>query len=194
MNPHEVGVFFDRDGTINVDLDYLSDPEKLRLIPGAADAIKEANELGVRVFVITNQSGVARGLYTEQDVHTVHRRLQQVLRQAGARIDALFYCPHHPDYGNPPYRKECSCRKPKIGMLKEAEKSFGIDLKASFVVGDKCTDVETGKNAGCGTVLVLTGYGTAEAAECGAKADHVARDIYEAWKHIRHIIEHRFHG
>ena len=91
MNPHEVGVFFDRDGTINVDLDYLSDPKKLLLIPGAVEAIKEANSLGVRVFVITNQSGVARGLYTEKDVHAVHRRLQEVLSQSGARIDALFY-------------------------------------------------------------------------------------------------------
>lgn len=193
MDPHEVGVFFDRDGTINVDLDYLSDPEKLRLIPGAVEAIKEANDLGVRVFVITNQSGVARGLYTEKDVQAVHHRLEQVLNRSGARIDALFYCPHHPDYGVPPYRKVCSCRKPKTGMLKEAEKSFGIDLKASFVVGDKCTDIATGRAAGCGTVLVLTGYGAAEVAECGTQSDFVAKDIYDAWKHIRHIIEHRIH-
>src|SRR3990172_8205760 len=99
LNPHEVGIFFDRDGTINVDLDYLSDPEQLQLIPGAVDAIKEANDLGVRVFVITNQSGVARGLYDEKDVRAVHSRLQEVLKLSGAHIDALFYCPHHPDYG-----------------------------------------------------------------------------------------------
>ncbi len=194
MHPHEVGVFFDRDGTINVDLDYLSDPDKLQLIPGAAEAIKEANDLGVRVFVITNQSGVARGLYSESDVQSVHERLKNVLSQSGARIDALFYCPHHPDYGIPPYRKVCTCRKPKTGMLKEAEKAFGIDLNASFVVGDKCTDIETGRNAGCGTVLVLTGYGSTEVDECRSQSDYVARDIYDAWKHIRHTIERRTHG
>lgn len=193
MNPHEVGVFFDRDGTINVDLDYLSDPKKLKLIPGAVEAIKEANDLGVRVFVITNQSGVARGLYDEKDVQAVHHRLQEVLKQYGARIDALFYCPHHPNYGIPPYRKVCTCRKPNTGMLKEAQKSFGINLKASFVVGDKCTDIETGRNAGCGTVLVLTGYWTTEAEECGKRSDYVARDIYDAWKHIKQTIERGIH-
>jgi D-glycero-D-manno-heptose 1,7-bisphosphate phosphatase len=194
VNPQEAGIFFDRDGTINVDLDYISDPEKLQLIPGAVEAIKEANALGVRVFVITNQSGVARGLYSEKDVRAVHSRLRKVLKRSGAHIDAIFYCPHHPDYGLPPYRKVCTCRKPSTGMLKEAERSFGIDLKASFVVGDKCTDIETGRNAGCGTVLVLTGYGATEAEECARRSDYVARDIYDAWKHIRHTIERRTYG
>ncbi len=193
MKPQEVGVFFDRDGTINVDLDYLADPDKLQLIPGAAKAIKEANELGVRVFVITNQSGVARGLYREEDVLAVHHRLERVLKDSGARIDALFYCPHHPDYGIAPYRKVCKCRKPSTGMLREAQKSFGIDLRASFVVGDKCTDVKTGKNAGCGTVLVLTGYGATESDDCGAEADFVAQDIYDAWKYIKRKVRKQIH-
>lgn len=193
MNPDRLGVFFDRDGTINVDLDYLSDPDELELIPGAARAIREANDLGVKVFVITNQSGVARGLYSEKDVLAVHARLARVLMQAGARIDAFFYCPHHPDFGIAPYRKVCTCRKPNTGMLEKARKAFGLDLRASFVVGDKCSDIQTGRKAGCGTVLVLTGYGATEVEECGTMADHVADNVYEAWKFIRREVVQKLH-
>jgi D-glycero-D-manno-heptose 1,7-bisphosphate phosphatase len=193
---NQVGIFFDRDGTINVDLDYLSDPDNLQLLPGAAQAIHEANEFGVRVFVITNQSGVARGLYSESDVVAVNARLQAVLRKQGAFIDAVYYCPHHPTYGNPPYRKDCNCRKPKPGMIEQARDEYGINLHESFVVGDKCTDVQAGKRAGCGTVLVLTGYGSTEVEDCGkdAAVDHVADTIYDAWRHIRARIEERSHG
>ncbi|MBI2620091.1 MAG: D-glycero-beta-D-manno-heptose 1,7-bisphosphate 7-phosphatase [Ignavibacteriales bacterium] len=187
----EVGIFFDRDGTINVELDYISDPDKLELVPGAAKAIREANEFGVKVFVITNQSGVARGLYTEHDVEAVHTRLRKTLADHGAHLDAIYYCPHHPEYGTPAYRKVCTCRKPKTGMLQEARKSFRIDLSKSYVVGDKCTDIEAGRTAHCGTVLVLTGYGAAEAEDCGKAggADHVAKDIYAAWHYIRKNID-----
>lgn len=182
---HErVGIFLDRDGTVNVDRDYLSDPDRLELIPGAADAIREANAFGVRVFVITNQSGVARGLYTERDVVAVHRRLEELLERQGAHLDAIYYCPHHPEVGTAAYRKVCTCRKPKTGMLIQARDSFDLDLAKSFVVGDKCTDVLTGHQAGCGTVLVQTGYGSLESEECDS-ADHVARDVYEAWRYIR---------
>ena len=195
MKRNQVGIFFDRDGTINVDLDYLSDPDKLQLLPGAAQAIHEANEFGVRVFVITNQSGVARGLYSESDVIAVHERLRSILRRQGAFIDEIYYCPHHPTYGIPPYRKVCNCRKPKTGMLEQARRSYSIDLEASFVVGDKCTDIETGKRAGCGTVLVLTGYGVTEVGDCGKHptVDHVAETIYDAWRHIRAQVETRIH-
>lgn len=195
MKRDQVGIFFDRDGTINVDLDYLSDPDKLQLLPGAARAIHEANKFGVRVFVITNQSGVARGLYTESDVIAVNERMQQMLRRQDAFLDAVYFCPHHPTYGSPPYRKVCNCRKPKTGMLDQARLEHGIDLHASFVVGDKCTDIQAGKHAGCGTVLVLTGYGATEVEDCGKNStvDHVANTIYDAWRHIRAILEKRIH-
>lgn len=188
-----VGIFLDRDGTINVDLDYLSDPEKLELIPGAVEAIKEANEFGVKVFVITNQSGVARELYSEGDVEAVHARLRETLSRRGAHLDEIYYCPHHPAYGTVAYRKVCTCRKPKTGMLLQARDSFGIDLSKSYVVGDKCTDIETGRNAGCGTVLVLTGYGAVEAEECGENGgpDHIAKDVYAAWQYIKKNMEQR---
>lgn len=190
MKLAEVGVFFDRDGTINTEVDYLSRPEDLQLIPDAAKAIREANRLGVKVFVITNQSGIARGLLTENDLVRVHKRLEQLLARHDARLDGIYYCPHHPDYGEPQYRKTCNCRKPKTGMLKQAARKFGVDLKASYVVGDRCVDMMAGERAGCGTVLVLTGYGATEQEECvsSARVNHVAPNIYAAWKYIKHRI------
>lgn len=182
-------LFLDRDGTINVEAEYLSDPDRVELIPGSAEAIREANEAGIRVIVITNQSGVARGLHSEADVLAVHRRLEELLAAHRARLDALYYCPHHPDVGSPPYRKVCNCRKPKTGMLEQAAKSHGIDLASSFVVGDKCSDIEAGRNARCGTVLVLTGYGRIESGLC--RPDHVADNLYAAWHHIRGILQSR---
>jgi D-glycero-D-manno-heptose 1,7-bisphosphate phosphatase len=112
-----VGIFFDRDGTINTEVDFLRRPDELELIPKAAQAIREANSLGLKVFVITNQSGVARGLLTEADLGTVHDRLHTLLNSQGVRIDAIYYCPHHLDFEKPPYNILCDCRKPDIGML-----------------------------------------------------------------------------
>ncbi len=193
MKLNDVGIFFDRDGTINVDADYLSDPDDLELIPGAVEAIRDANRLGVKAFVITNQSGVARGLYSEKDVRSVHHRMARLLAREGAHIDAYYYCPHHPEYGKAPYRKACDCRKPKTGMLMQARSEFGIDLASSFVVGDKCTDLQAGRAAGCSTVLVLTGYGPTEVDECrnAGAVDMVTRDIGEAWNAIKDRIEKR---
>jgi D-glycero-D-manno-heptose 1,7-bisphosphate phosphatase len=187
VSPLNAGLFLDRDGTINVERGYLADPNDVELLPGAADAIRAANEFGVPVIIITNQAGVARGFHSEEAVVSVNERLKQLLNEQGARIDAVYYCPHHPEAGNPPYRIVCTCRKPGTGMLEMAEKSLGINLAASYVVGDKCSDIETGKNGGCGTVLVLTGYGRTELARCkGAKTpDHVAENLGEAWEYIR---------
>ncbi|MEX2117454.1 MAG: HAD family hydrolase [Bacteroidota bacterium] len=193
MSPLNAGLFLDRDGTINVDRGYLADPDGVELLPGAAKAIRAANEFGLPVIIITNQAGVARGLHSEADVVSVHARLKELLSEQGARIDAIYYCPHHPEVGNPPYRIVCNCRKPKTGMLKMAEKSLGINLATSFVVGDKCSDVETGKNAGCGTVLVLTGYGRSEVERCtGNNApDHVAEGLPGAWEFIKESLTRR---
>lgn len=188
---NSVGLFIDRDGTINTEVDFLTRPEDLQLIPNAAEAIREANRLGIKVIVITNQSGIARGLMSEEDVHAVHRKLEKLLAERGARIDAIFYCPHHPDYGTPQYRQECTCRKPKTGMLERAAKEFNLDLRSSFVVGDRWVDMKAGEQAGCGTILVLTGYGTVEREECEktTRIDHVAQDLYTAWEYIKHRLQ-----
>ncbi|MEK6755163.1 MAG: HAD family hydrolase [Bacteroidota bacterium] len=193
MKVEQVGIFFDRDGTLNTEVDFLSRPEELQLIPHAAQAIREANEFGVRVFIITNQSGIARGLLTEADLAAVHKRLLTLLAREGARVDAIYYCPHHPGYGTPKYRKVCSCRKPKTGMLKRGAKEFGVRLRDSFVIGDRCIDMQAGKAAGCGTALVLTGYGSVERDEClkNGNVDHVADHVYDAWRQIRTTLTRR---
>ena len=193
MSPLNAGLFLDRDGTINVERGYLVDPDGVELLPGAAKAIRAANEFGLPVIITTNQAGVARGLHSEADVVSVNGRLKELLSEQGARIDAIYFCPHHPEVGNPPYRIVCTCRKPKTGMLKMAEKTLGINLASSFVVGDKCSDIETGKNAGCGTVLVLTGYGRFEMENCKGNnvPDHVAEDLPDAWEYIKESLIRR---
>ncbi|MEX1140454.1 MAG: HAD family hydrolase [Bacteroidota bacterium] len=193
MSPLNAGLFLDRDGTINVERGYLADPQAVELLPGAASAIRAANEFGLPVIIITNQAGVARGFHSEAAVVSVNERLKQLLGEQGARIDAIYYCPHHPEAENPPYRIVCNCRKPKTGMLTMAEKSLGINLASSFVVGDKCSDIETGKNAGCRTVLVLTGYGRTEVEQCKGKdsPDHVAENLFEAWEFIKEVLTRR---
>ncbi len=193
MRRNEVGIFFDRDGTINTEVDFLTHPEELELIPNAARAIHEANAYGVKVFVITNQSGIARGLLTEEDLRRIHHRFLTLLAECGARVDGIYYCPHHPDYGVPPYRRVCRCRKPGTGMLDRAAREHGIVLNASFVVGDRCNDILAGKSANCGTVLVLTGYGAAERDECfsATPLDHVAADAYAAWRYIKKQLDKR---
>jgi D-glycero-D-manno-heptose 1,7-bisphosphate phosphatase len=192
----QVGLFFDRDGTLNTELDFLSRPEELQLIPNAARAIREANEFGVKVFVITNQSGIARGLFTETDLAAIHHRLVSMLTREGARIDAIYFCPHHPDYGKTPYKRNCSCRKPKPGMLRKARSEHGVRLSQSFVIGDRCIDMQAGRAAGCRTALVLTGYGAVEREEClrARSVDFVARDAYEAWIQVKDILLHREHS
>jgi D-glycero-D-manno-heptose 1,7-bisphosphate phosphatase len=190
VNVGHVGLFFDRDGTLNTEVDFLSRPEELRLIPNAARAIREANEFGVKVFIITNQSGIARGLFTETDLAAIHERLIAMLAKEGARVDAIYFCPHHPGYGTTPYKRDCACRKPKPGMLKKARKDHGIHLSQSFVIGDRGIDMQAGRSAGCRTALVLTGYGTVEQDECAAAGtvDLVASDAYDAWKQIRNLL------
>ncbi len=187
MTPLHIGLFLDRDGTINQEVDFLSKPEEVILIPKAADAIREANELGVKVCIVSNQSGIARGLLTPEDLERVNARLHELLAREGARIDGMYVCPHHPEYGPPLYRKNCTCRKPDTGMIIQAAREHSIDLQASYVIGDRCIDVQAGRKAGCGTVLVLTGYGRNEKDEClrTLNVDHVAVDLYDGWTIIK---------
>ena len=158
-------VFIDRDGTINREKEYLFRTEDFEFLPGAARGIQLFNAAGWLVIVVTNQSGVARGYYTEEDVHLLHCHIDLQLQQSGARVDAWFYCPHHPS-GRGSYALPCRCRKPLPGMLLEAAGRFDIDLVASIMIGDKLVDVEAGRAAGCRTVLVRTGYGSEEEHAC----------------------------
>ncbi|CAG0988567.1 D-glycero-D-manno-heptose 1,7-bisphosphate phosphatase [Geobacteraceae bacterium] len=155
-------VFLDRDGTINVEKEYLHRAEEFEFVPGASEAIRLLKEAGFLVVVVTNQSGVARGYYDEAAVHRLHRFVDQELATVGASVDAYYLCPHHPHHGIGPYRTECACRKPLPGMLLSAAADLGIDLSRSWIVGDKAADVEAGLAAGCRTILVRTGYGAAE--------------------------------
>lgn len=159
-------VFLDRDGTINVEKEYLYQIADFEFIPGAPEAIRMLNQAGIMVVVVTNQSGVARGYYTEDDVECLHRHIASELSQIGAHVDAWLYCPHHPD-GRGSYALPCNCRKPSPGMLRDAAERYDIDLESSVMVGDKLADIEAGQAAGCRTILVRTGYGTAEEQHTG---------------------------
>jgi D-glycero-D-manno-heptose 1,7-bisphosphate phosphatase len=151
--------FIDRDGTLNEDIGYVSTPDELVLYPWAAEAVRLVNESGFKAIVITNQSGIARGMYSEQTLGAIHERLIAELARDGARIDAVYYCPHHPEIGAADYRKACDCRKPRTGMLDEAASEYNIELTRSFVIGDKSSDILLAENAGAQSALVLTGYG-----------------------------------
>lgn len=155
-------VFLDRDGTINVERDYLFRCEEFEFISGAPQAIKKLNDAGFLVIVVTNQSGVARGFYSEKQVAVLHDFVQSQLKSYGAHVDGFYYCPHHPDKGQPPYRQRCRCRKGEPGMLLDAARDFNIDLTQSFIVGDKLADVEAGLAVGSVPILVRTGHGESE--------------------------------
>jgi len=163
-------VFLDRDGTINVEKDYLYLIEDFAFIKGAPAAIKRFNDAGFLVVVVTNQSGVARGYYTLRDVDRLHTHIQEQLLAVGARVDAFYICPHHPTQGQGAYLTECDCRKGAPGMLLQAADEHDIDLTASWIVGDKLADVEAGIRAGSRPVLVQTGYGDAERRRLGEYA------------------------
>jgi D-glycero-D-manno-heptose 1,7-bisphosphate phosphatase len=190
---NRIGIFLDRDGTINTEVDYLRSLSDLQLLPGAAAAIREANEMGWIVVVITNQSGVARGLFNEETLGKIHDELKNRITAAGASIDAVYYCPHHPDYGDPSYRRSCDCRKPGIGMLENARAEFGVDLPSSFVIGDRMIDLQTAANAHATPILVLTGYGRKELALCreaGISVPHIAEDLYDAIQIVKRLVSH----
>jgi D-glycero-D-manno-heptose 1,7-bisphosphate phosphatase len=153
-------VFFDRDGVIIDEVNYLARVEQVRVISGAAAAIRRLNDAGLPVVVVTNQAGVARGYFPESQVRVVHDHLSKVLfDEAGARIDHYDYSPFHPTEGVGEYRKDTDCRKPNPGMLLRSAAKLGLDLSRSWLVGDKLSDLQAGAAAGCRTILVRTGYG-----------------------------------
>lgn len=152
-------VFLDRDGTINEEVNYLYRKEDLRLIEGVPQAIALLNQAGYEVIVVTNQAGVARGYYTEEDVKALHEYLNEVLARDHAHVDAFYYCPHHPVHGIGAYKVKCRCRKPDIGLLEQAEETGKIDREHSWMIGDKTSDTKAGIAYGIKSVLVGTGYG-----------------------------------
>lgn len=164
-------VFLDRDGTLLDELGYLADPTRLRLFPGAADAVRRIGAAGFAVVVVTNQSGVARGLLDEPTLAAVHAELERRLAREGAILAGIYCCPHHPTEGEAPWRRDCECRKPRPGLLLAAARQLDLDLSRSWLVGDALRDLEAGRRAGVGhLVLVGTGKGgnereAAEAAE-----------------------------
>jgi D-glycero-D-manno-heptose 1,7-bisphosphate phosphatase len=184
------GVFLDRDGTLNVEVDFLRTPEELVLIPGAAGAVRTLNDLGLVTCVISNQSGIARGYITEADLGPIHVRLQEELGRGGAHIDCIYYCPHHAEEGLPPYNIECECRKPKTGMLLQGAREHDIDLASSYMVGDRTADVEAGLAVGATTILVRTGYGSRAEEECRRREIPVARVVPSIVEAADFIAEH----
>lgn len=152
-------VFLDRDGTINVEKNYLYRVEDWEWIPGAEDAITQLNKAGFLVVVVSNQAGIARGLYTEKNVNNLHNYVSADLMRKGGKIDAYYFCPHHHEHGE---NRSCECRKPKPLMILEAALALNIDLKKSWLVGDKLIDVCAGKAVGVKVIQVKTGYGAHE--------------------------------
>jgi D-glycero-D-manno-heptose 1,7-bisphosphate phosphatase len=177
----------DRDGTIIAEKKFLADPAGVRLIPGAARAIRKLNDAGWAVAIVTNQSGVGRGYYTLDAMHATNARVVELLARKGARVDAVEYCPHHPQAEVARYRRRCRCRKPGTGQALKAARRLGATLTGCGVIGDRLVDVEMGLRLGGSGVLVLTGLGREHrrlAAEEGVKPTAVVRDLPAAVRWI----------
>jgi D-glycero-D-manno-heptose 1,7-bisphosphate phosphatase len=161
-------IFLDRDGVVIEERGYLSAPDMVCLLPGVAETIALLNRVGWRVVIVTNQSGIARGLLTPSALERIHHRLQHLLWCYGARVDGIYVCPHHPEAEIDFYRQQCSCRKPQPGLLLQAAEELHLDLSQSWMIGDRVSDLQAGSAVGCRTVLVRTGY--------GAQVDTIALD------------------
>ncbi len=177
-------VFLDRDGTINEEMGYINHPERFIILPKVVEAIKFLKAHKFKVVVVTNQAGVARGYFPEGLIERIHKLLQAHLKSKGTCLDAIYYCPHHPNALVPEYRKDCPCRKPRPGLVYKAVKDLNLDLDRSYVVGDRFTDIELAHNLGIKGVLVLTGYGKGEleyiAPKHPLRPHFIAKDLYEA--------------
>ena len=168
-------IFLDRDGTLNIEKNYLYRIEDFEWIPGAVEAIRQINLMGYLAIVVSNQSGIARGYYESKAVHELHQHMSHLLDRVGARIDGYYFCPHHPAFG---VARNCTCRKPEPGMLLQAQKTFDIDMRRSWFIGDKLSDIEAGFKAGVSPILVRTGYGSdvhaSIASSCFSEVDVVS--------------------
>ncbi|MFH0748507.1 MAG: HAD family hydrolase [Candidatus Bathyarchaeota archaeon] len=176
-------MFLDRDGVICREVNYMSDPSQFRLLPNVGESLRKLTERNYKLVVISNQSGIAFGNITLKNIKKVNDKMISELAKYNVTVDGIYYCPHHPE-GKGIYRKICNCRKPKPGMLLNAATELNIDLSFSYMVGDKKSDIIAGANAGCKTILVLTGYGKEELmllrGANSLKPDYVVNDLIEA--------------
>jgi D-glycero-D-manno-heptose 1,7-bisphosphate phosphatase len=181
-------VFMDRDGTISEEVGYVNHPSRYRVFPFAAEAVRTLNAAGWLAVLVTNQAGVARGYFREELIGEVHKVLAEELERGGARLDAVYYCPHHPTVGEPPYRFDCDCRKPRPGLLLRAARELDLDLSRCWMVGDRYSDTELARNAGVRAAFVLTGYGRGEHEHQSHawkhRPDLVAENLLEAVREI----------
>ncbi len=177
-------VFLDRDGTISEEVGYVNHIDRFRLYPWSAGAIALLNRAGLKTILVTNQSGVARGYFPESLLASVHEKMVSELARDGARLDAIYYCPHHPDGCVPGFTMTCDCRKPANGMILRASRELSLDLRSSYVVGDRYNDLAAGISCGARTILVLSGYGRGEyqyqRETWPRQPEYIARDLLQA--------------
>lgn len=181
-------IFMDRDGTLSHEIGYVNHASRFQLFPWAVDAVRLVNRAGWAAVLVTNQAGVARGYFPESVIHEVHARVQAALGAGDAQLDGLYVCMHHPSAGEPPYRQDCQCRKPRPGMLLQAQRELDLDLARSWVVGDRHGDLQVAWNAGARGALVKSGYGLGEwvhhAPRWPRQPDLVAEHLLEAVERI----------
>ena len=181
-------VFIDRDGTISEEVGYINHVSRFRAFPYSAEAIRLLHENEWLAVLVTNQAGVARGYFTEDLIGATHQQLTRELERGGASLDAIYYCPHHPSVGEPPYRADCDCRKPKPGLIQRAACDLAVDIASSWMVGDRYSDIELARNAGLCSAFVLSGYGRGEweyqRAAWQQQPDIVANDLLAAVREI----------
>jgi D-glycero-D-manno-heptose 1,7-bisphosphate phosphatase len=174
-------VVLDRDGTIIVERNYLSDPRQIEFLPGAVRGLRLLLRIGLGLVVATNQSALGRGFFDEAHLDLVHRQLRELLETEGVQLEGIYFCPHTPE-------DDCSCRKPKPGLIERAAKELDFDLQASFVIGDKPADIEMGQRVRATTFLVRTGYGAEFVGDPTVNPDYVADDLWVAAQTIQRIV------
>jgi D-glycero-D-manno-heptose 1,7-bisphosphate phosphatase len=186
-------IFLDRDGTLSHEVGYINHASRFRLFPWTVDAVRLINQAGLLAVVITNQAGVARGYFPESVIEEVHELLRAAMAAGGARLDGIYYCPHHPDVGEPPYRADCDCRKPRPGLLRRAAADLGADLARSFMIGDRYGDLTLAWSVGARGALVKTGYGLGELVHLSPRwprqPDLVAEHALDAVERILTLVE-----
>jgi D-glycero-D-manno-heptose 1,7-bisphosphate phosphatase len=184
MSSGDAAVFLDKDGTLIENVPYNVDPARIRLSPGASEALASLSRSAFRLIVVSNQPGVALGLFPERALRGVNACLRELLAQAGARLDAFYYCPHFPEGKLARYSRACDCRKPGPGMLLRAAQERGVDLTRSWMIGDILDDIEAGRRAGCRTVLIDNGNETEWQLAAAREPHYIAADLREASAHV----------
>ena len=188
-------VFIDRDGTINEQMGYINHVSRFVLLPGTAEGIRLLNRHQYLAIIVSNQSGVARGYFPMELIDRVHAHMKDLLAKEGANIDGIFFCPHYPRGIVPEYSVECDCRKPGTGLVQKACEEFDIDMKNSYVIGDRCSDIELAERSNLQGIMVTTGYGLGDIEYVlphkTFKPRHIAKDLLHA---VRWIIEQGVKG